>query len=629
MTPEPDRQAASAETDRVLTGEADALGAPRMGVPRHDLRPRRGGSTPAVWALLCGLGLAPLPVWAQSSQRPAPVVAPSPAPAADQDDEDEDADARYDGTIVRIDRDRLFFDIGDDRQLAVGQTLLVLRTIAAKHPVTGRSLVDYFPIGSLRVDGVGRVLSFGHADRGITWLVKVGDVVRYPPPPKAKPTPTVATRPASPAGATPTAAPNPAPGTPAKSVAALNTPPPPMAAPEADARRLFQSTLGRPLPERIRIIESFLIMHPDTPYRAELESELPLLRKTQESLTLGMEIRGRQQDSIDTTRRRSSEASGSLTPVASIAVPERLYQGDPLEIVVYVQNPQVLRFIWLYLKPDSARTYDRLALVPAGDGYYRLRLPDRYTRAGTLEYFVGFVNTAGQDYSLHGTAGQPTALVIDPPPAPPMSPGPDHSAVSGFFEFVDFNRFRGNDYFFKAEADFMYRIGGILYSVRTGFGLLSGVGESVRNLDDLGMAPRPVGINYGYVEGELRFHRLVGLAARALAGQTQTGAGAGAELKLRIGSELGTNLIIGGAIISDFGGLAQLQLEWNVIRNWPMSVLVVATNQPVQTDLGVRLVYQVGWRLRRWFAPTARIGYDFRNINHGGLSLGMGIVMGW
>ena len=105
--------------------------------------------------------------------------------------------------------------------------------------------------------------------------------------------------------------------------------------------------------------------------------------------------------------------------------------------------------------------------------------------------------------------------------------------------------------------------------------------------------------------------------------------GGGAELKLRIGSELGTNLIIGGAIISDFGALAQLKLEWNVIRNWPMSVTVVATNQPVQTDLGVRLIYQVGWRFRGWFAPTARIGYDVRNINHGGLSVGLGVVMGW
>ena len=117
--------------------------------------------------------------------------------------------------------------------------------------------------------------------------------------------------------------------------------------------------------------------------------------------------------------------------------------------------------------------------------------------------------------------------------------------------------------------------------------------------------------------------------ARGLAGQSRAGAGGGAELKLRIGSELGTNLVIGGAIISDFGALAQLKLEWNVIRSWPMSVTVVATNQPVQTDLGVRLIYQVGWRFKHWFAPIARIGYDVRNINHGGLSLGLGVVMGW
>ena len=391
----------------------------------------------------------------------------------------------------------------------------------------------------------------------------------------------------------------------------------------------YESALGRPLPERIRVFEAFLAAHRDSPYRAIIQQELFHLRTLQRTLDQTVEQLAR-------AREQSARAAASAqvqvpqdAPVGNVLFPPRIDAGQPLEVAIYVGNPGTVRSAALYIRREGDPTYQLLSFKEDASGYYRIQVPTRFTEPGTIEMFVGLRNPEGQLFLLAGKADNPSEVHIEPPVAAPAPPGPNHSAVSGFFEFVDFNRFLGNDYYFNAEADFMYRMGGILYSVRTGFGTLSGYGESVFNLDTLNQAPRPVGINYGYLEGELRFHRLVGLAVRGLAGQSKAGPGGGAELKLRIGSEMGTNLIIGGAIVSDFGALAQLKLEWNVIRNWPMSVTVVATNQPVQTDLGVRLIYQVGWRFRHWFAPTLRVGYDVRNINHGGLSLGLGVVMGW
>ena len=583
-----------------------------------------------------GTGAAP----ALAAGAPNGVVVSSTTPGDEDGDDDEVGE--HDGTIVRIDGDLLYFDVGTDRGVRVGQTVRVLRTIIAKHPVTGRRLVDHFPLGTLVVEGAGNILSVGKAQRRIAPLVKIGDVVNVSQPPSSP-------VPSSPAGrvvaSAPSAVASAGPGDkgrptgPAGSAAeqagaarpAAVAPTAPDPSPASQVMKAYEAALGRGLPERIRVFESFLSTHRDSPYRAAIEQELFHLRTLLRTLeqTADQLARARDQRARAAAAASAPAPAPRDVPVANVLLPSRIDVGQPLEVTIYVGNPGTVRSAVLYIRRDGEPTYQLLPFKEDATGYYRVQVPERLTAAGAVELFVGLRNPEEQLFLLSGSADQPTPVRIEPPVGPPPSPGPNHSAVSGFFEFVDFNRFRGNDYYFNAEADFMYRIGGILYSVRTGFGTLSGYGESVNNLDVLNLAPRPVGINYGYLEGELRFHRLVGLAVRGLAGQSKAGPGGGAELKLRIGSEMGTNLIIGGAIVSDFGALAQLKLEWNVIRNWPMSVTVVATNQPVQTDLGVRLIYQVGWRFRHWFAPTLRVGYDVRNINHGGLSLGLGVVMGW
>jgi hypothetical protein len=252
-------------------------------------------------------------------------------------------------------------------------------------------------------------------------------------------------------------------------------------------------------------------------------------------------------------------------------------------------------------------------------------------RPPAVELFVEVVDASGPTVT-DGTEAEPKSIPITTLPPGPASPGPGHSAVRVFTEWVDWNSYRFNDWHALVESDFMYRLGGTLYSVRLGFGALRGRGGKVADLDGPDTTKNQgheVGFNYGYIEGELRFGRLVGLAARLTAGETFAGPGVGAEVKLRIGPETGTNLVVGGSLVSDLGALAQLALEWDVIRLFPMSASVIVTNQPAGEDVGVRLVYQVALRARPWLQPALRIGYDARNIDHGGVSVGLGLVMGW
>ena len=530
-----------------------------------------------------------------------------------------------DGTIVRVEPGKVYFDLPAARGLREGQTIRVLRTIAARHPVTGAELLDHFPLGTITVEGVGAVLSFGRADKRIAALVKVGDAVQLETPIIAKPE-----RVSEAAGDQKSEAK-------AQTQARVETEEdpgeevPPTAqsdTPASEIGRVFQSTLGRPLEERIQILHSFLKARPDTPYRALVGREISSLSVIAQTLSVA---KSRSEEAG--ARAEAEQKALAMEPVFGGTLPAQLYDGDPLEIAIYAANPTEVTAAFAYVRPSGQLRFQRLPMAPDGDGYFRARAPRELVTAPSVEVFV---EVFGKEITAHhcfGDSRLPTTIPVYLLPVGPKNPGPGHSAVRGFFEFVDFNRFKGNDYYLLTESDFMYRLGGVLYSVRTGFGVLYGRGGSVNDLDRSNdpelQKGHEVGFNYAYVEAQLRFHRLVALSGRMLGGQTVQGDGLGGELRLRIGNELGTNLVLGGSLATDIGALALLQLEWDVVQNFPMSASVIVTNQPAKEDIGVRLVYQIAYRARPWIQPALRIGYDVRNIQHGGLSIGLGLVMSW
>ncbi|MSP59493.1 MAG: hypothetical protein EXR72_03965 [Myxococcales bacterium] len=207
--------------------------------------------------------------------------------------------AGADGTIVQLEGDVAYFDIGETRGLRVGSTVRVLRTITAKHPVTGEALIDHFPLGTLGVIEVGKVLSYGRVDKGIVGTVKVGDVVRLGPPP--------------------------APHLPTPSVTG------PGASAALDAVEVWLSTLGKPLGERVRLLGLFCARHPDSPYVPGLRREMVVFRDLEERLTVA-------------ARPRVEEPYEAMAPQGPApvtiqgALPPRLYAGDPLEVAILVRE---------------------------------------------------------------------------------------------------------------------------------------------------------------------------------------------------------------------------------------------------------------------------------------------------
>jgi hypothetical protein len=325
----------------------------------------------------------------------------------------------------------------------------------------------------------------------------------------------------------------------------------------------------------------------------------------------------------------AAAAKGPTPPVVSVEhhAPATLYRGMPAQLAFAIQSPR-LEAGWLYYRSAPHAEYKRVALEPAGVGYLRASLPPAVLAADHVEYFS---EGTGEDHAivpLYASAQQPTSVTIDDPDPIASVTKDDRSEVRLSYQYVDFNRLQGNDRYWVGEGSFLYRFGGRIYSLRMGAGAYDGVGGPREQIDQ-GAMPRAVGFNFGYSELEIKLSDNVSTLWKVLAGLTDEGLGGGLMTSLRFGDERGTNLLVGGQVASRIGSLAMAKLTWNVIREFPMAGTVELTNEPVATDLGVRMLLDIGWQHYRFFRPTLTLGYSVRAVNHGGPTLGFAQVFSW
>ena len=557
------------------------------------------------------------------------------------------SDGQTQGTIVELERGVAYIDLGESNGLHPGMTLQVLRTIVAKHPVSGAELRDHFPLGRMTLEQVSRVLSFGRLTPGIIGTVKVGDVVRLPqkeiPSTAKKNLPNragaasgaVGVNSQTDSGDTASAA-----GTGRNGTVLISS--------EAvELSSLFDKTLTLPPSARVKLYAAYLEKYPKSPYAARLQSEITFLEQLaatlQRETSASSEAAQRQQQQQDQQNARKRELE-RLDILAQI--PKRLIEGDPNELAITIRDPASVQAVFAYARRPEANSYERIPLVRDGDGYFRALLPPHVVAPPSFELFIESVGAAGGDHITAGTALEPFHVEVEPRIGRPPTGPRGQSEIHGFFEYVDFNRFRGNDYYLVTEGDFTFRPNTWLAGISGGFGVLYGRGgknDVLQLLSDpsicngvpdqpppnLAACGQRVGFNYGYFETEFRIGKWFGLAPRLMVGQTVTGPGVGGELKLRIGQVMGTNLQLAAYYFKDFGALGSLHLEWNVIKGVPMGASVIVTNQPAQGDVGVRILYQIAFRARPWLQPALRVGVAARNIEQIGLSLGLGLITAW
>lgn len=331
---------------------------------------------------------------------------------------------------------------------------------------------------------------------------------------------------------------------------------------------------------------------------------------------------------VSALRAARAAPPAKVIPKVSAPILDRVRAGEPQQFAVEL-DPQFVGAV-VHVRRKGASAYRSVPMASIGPRYWAATLPgDAMTEDG-MEYFVEGVANEAAPVAILGTAEEPRAALVDALPGAPRPPG-TLAQVTLQSEYASFNAKRANDYVWQTEGSVGWRLHDRgIRAVRSGFGILRGEGGSLRNLDELGKDPTAVGLTYGYVEAEIAASDSTALIGRPILGLRDNGITGGAQAFLRIGSDLETNLSIGGEVLGSVGQRAIVQLDWRTIRRVPIVLRTEVTTQPASSgDVGARAIAQVGYQLTKELVVAGRASYQGRTINHAGPGAGLAVSYQW
>ena len=557
------------------------------------------------------------------------------------------ADPRGEPVVLAVDGKDIYVDLGAKDGVGAGAQLELLHEVIATDPTTGKQLHDQFALGTLAVARSGDGTSVAHADEALAKRVLAGDHVRLVGDKKTYVGPwqvqVDASHPVTAAPANPAATPI--------DHAAL-------------ARDAWQATLGQAPEQRIARWQELLAADPQTGYRRAIETELASLRAQIHDRD---EALARARSSTTDRAARIAELAYALAQadptieraVIAAAPIATALPGHPIGISFLVRAPDKVDHAFLYARTHGELGYHRSELVRDGDAYLRGTIAN--VQAPGVEWYVEVAPPHGDARPVLGSLEAPRTIevaesVAEPPPAP------NRSHVDLHVDYVDFDGqlSKGYDQYYLAEGDFMYRFLDPIYSMRLGFGTLSGIGgpRDIIDRDPNHMCTDSNGVyqckrvdfSYVYTELEFRLRTHVALMVRPQLGVLTTDSGpgddakhcqsrdttgcrfmtgGGGRLRLRLGEEQATNLVLGASFSRGVGTLLEAAYHWLPAQAVPVQITVQVTDQPVIEDFGVRLIGDVGYRKLGWFYPSARVSYQARGLDHTGVSGGMAMNFDW
>jgi hypothetical protein len=541
------------------------------------------------------------------------------------------------GRVLELSEGDIVIDLAHQRGATDGAIVELWRPLAVKHPVTGLVINDRFLIGRLKLVQVRDALSLARAEGKLARAAQAGDIVilRLPKGPPA----TSAKLPVGPASSAPPLAPVAAPvSAPALPEGSAGTPAPcddaGKTACDADAlevSKLFDGLRGQSPRTRILAYEAFVTRRPKGRYAIVLYEEAQQLRKLVGLLSSGEPVE------LTPTRLRFQPPNDALA-------------GTALELGVELDNATGAVF---HSRNQGEVAYVSTPMQPAGDGYFTVHVPAERVRPSHLEYFIEATTPSGKAVEVVAAADAPFRLPVDPLPAP-KPPLRRDAVISISSDYADWNNFKGNDKVWQTEGFVGMRLDDKgIRAVRTGFGVFRGVGGSLRELDQLKLGGRAVGLTYGYLEGEFGVSHFTGIIARLVVGLEDEGVSGGAQALLRLGNDRETNLQIGGEVLGSVGLRGITQLELNSFEKVPVLFRTEVTNQPAgvsrrgeqvrpdnpesaqdatshdQGEVGARAIAQVGYRFLPTLVIAVRGSYQGRTINHAGPGFGGAVSYQW
>ncbi|HYO70651.1 MAG TPA: hypothetical protein VEU33_31690, partial [Archangium sp.] len=387
--------------------------------------------------------------------------------------------------VLRIEGADAFVDLGRTDTAQPGERLRVYRVIEARHPATGKVLRDRFLLGEATVLEAGETLSRISAPDELLARMEVGDEVeQVNPAPRERPATPGAPTPAQPPAATASAGPSDAERT------ALRT--------------AWNTALKLPPAERAKVWEGFLTNWPQSDLAGPIRTEISLLREAPVASA--------------TTKVPAS----AVAPVLKVSAPTSALTDELITVSLSSLAGPTPRAVMVHWRERGSPTYRTVHMSAEPHGHFRATLPKEASVEPAIEYYVEAVEPSGATLAAGGLPSRPQLITIRRPPRDESIEYRNRSRVRVSNEYVDFNRFKGNDVYNLFEADFLYRVQTALHAVRVGFGSYRGTGTR-RELLDTGGPSQRVGYTYGFSELELRLHPSLSMLVKGSAGVNREG----------------------------------------------------------------------------------------------------------
>lgn len=267
-----------------------------------------------------------------------------------------------------------------------------------------------------------------------------------------------------------------------------------------------------------------------------------------------------------------------------------------------------------------ARSMDtrHVAMIPATD-----------VRPPGVEYFIVALDK-GEETAMFGSRDRPHPVAVDEHPkqlqqAQLLAARDGRRAeVSARFDMVSYaSSGAPRDGYYRLEAAVGYLL--LALPIKTlRFGYIDQHGQHDRG--DVGGADGEMRTRFrgGWSEATLVLGDAVELDARIIALVNDVSFDVGGRGEVRVGIEHGSHIAFGYERVGGAGSAGHLRLGWNTVPRFPMSAAIEVGTFPVPGgDLGVRFTYDVTRELPRGVDVGARVSYQARDQNSGGLTGGL------
>jgi hypothetical protein len=327
-------------------------------------------------------------------------------------------------------------------------------------------------------------------------------------------------------------------------------------------------------------------------------------------------------------------ALGVLGTVAHAQVrhvpPGEAEAGKPLDLVAAATPGTPMLVAHVRTKGTAWTTIE---LVRKDDASWVAVVPAPTVEPPGIDYYI----TAG-DQLVFASPEWPHSLLVTVPPDDErrsrdmrVAHG-RRSKVQAMGEWVEYGKKQGlADHYYRFDTDFSYRLWTYpLEEIRVGYTRLLG-----ETLQPTRMCPTPAPCSgdagfkvAGWFELGLAAVEGVRFDARMMVMATQDGFGVGGRGEARLGARDASHVAVGVEYLADVGTNGFFRLGWGTVPNWPMSATVEITNLPAQdTDVGVRLYYDLSRQIAGGIRLGARVGYAARNQSVAGFTGGLGAAV--